>query len=166
MASSHFAPMWERTTMLKIIDNEHQSLCVTTGSRTASSNPTTILSTTAARLGTSSSTNHGASCPSDCANGPTGSDQWDLVLVQMIVQPNANRMELVIHCVRRVKNAAQIGGAGCDNGCRPQIGVKIFGLDRPIAQGHRTPLKASTDSPANLGLGCCSRRRDGCSLET
>jgi hypothetical protein len=22
----------------------------------------------------------GASCPSDCANGPTGSDQWDLVL--------------------------------------------------------------------------------------
>src|SRR3974390_2812658 len=57
------------------------SLCVTTGSRTASSNPTTILSTTAARLGTSSSTNHGASCPSDCANGPTGSDQWDLVLV-------------------------------------------------------------------------------------
>jgi len=66
--------------MLKIIDNEHQSLCVTTGSRTASSNPTTILSTTAARLGTSSSTNHGASCPSDCANGPTGSDQWDLVL--------------------------------------------------------------------------------------
>src|SRR3974390_1667023 len=56
------------------------SLCVTTGSRTASSNPTTILSTTAARLGTSSSTNQGASCPSDCANGPTGSDQWDLVL--------------------------------------------------------------------------------------
>src|SRR3974390_2760435 len=81
MASSHFAPMWDRTTMLKIIDNEHQSLCVTTGSRTASSNPTTILSTTAARLGTSSSTNHGASCPSDCANGPTGSDQWDLVLL-------------------------------------------------------------------------------------
>jgi hypothetical protein len=26
-----------------------------------------------------SSTSLGASCPSDCANGPTGSDQWDLV---------------------------------------------------------------------------------------
>jgi hypothetical protein len=24
-------------------------------------------------------TSLGASCPSDCANGPTGSDQWDLV---------------------------------------------------------------------------------------
>src|SRR3974377_1245990 len=57
------------------------SLCVTTGSRTESSNPTTILSTTAARLGTRSSPNHGASCPSECANGPTGSDQWELVLV-------------------------------------------------------------------------------------
>ncbi len=31
------------------------------------------------RHGTSSSTSLGASCPSDCANGPTGSDQWDLV---------------------------------------------------------------------------------------
>src|SRR5437660_12826536 len=34
------------------------------------------------RHGTSSSTKLGASCPSDCANGPTGSDQWDLVLYQ------------------------------------------------------------------------------------
>jgi hypothetical protein len=32
------------------------------------------------RHGTSSSISLGASCPSDCANGPTGSDQWDLVL--------------------------------------------------------------------------------------
>jgi hypothetical protein len=32
------------------------------------------------RHGTSLSTSLGASCPSDCANGPTGSDQWDLVL--------------------------------------------------------------------------------------
>src|SRR5262249_51766638 len=31
------------------------------------------------RHGTSSSISLGASCPSDCANGPTGSDQWDLV---------------------------------------------------------------------------------------
>jgi peptidoglycan/LPS O-acetylase OafA/YrhL len=40
----------------------------------------TISSTIAAKHGTSSSINHGASCPSDCANGRTGSDQWDLVL--------------------------------------------------------------------------------------
>src|SRR5262249_3957664 len=51
-----------------------------TGSPTASSNPTTISSTIVVRHGTSSSISLGASCPSDCANGPTGSDQWDLVL--------------------------------------------------------------------------------------
>src|SRR5262249_34096542 len=44
------------------------------------SNPTTISSTIVVRHGTSSSISLGASCPSDCANGPTGSDQWDLVL--------------------------------------------------------------------------------------
>ena len=57
------------------------SSCATTGSQTASSNPTTISSITAARHGTSSSINPGGSCPSDCAIGRTGSDQWDLVLV-------------------------------------------------------------------------------------
>jgi hypothetical protein len=40
----------------------------------------TISSITAAMPGTGSSTSHGASCPSDCANGRIGSDQWDLVL--------------------------------------------------------------------------------------
>src|SRR5438034_8696989 len=43
-------------------------------------NPTTISSTIVVRHGTSSSTSLGASCPSDCAKGPTGSDHWDLVL--------------------------------------------------------------------------------------
>src|SRR5262245_24723075 len=57
------------------------SLCATTGSPTASSNPTTISSTIAATLGTSSSISPGASCPSDCANGRTGSDQRELVLL-------------------------------------------------------------------------------------
>ncbi len=57
------------------------SSCVTTGSRTASSNPTTISSIIAVRPGTSSQINHGASCPSHCANGPMGSDQRDLVLL-------------------------------------------------------------------------------------
>src|SRR5262245_65387404 len=38
----------------------------------------TISSTIAATLGTSSSISPGASCPSDCANGRTGSDQWEL----------------------------------------------------------------------------------------
>src|SRR5262249_4707796 len=59
------------------------SLCATTGSRTASSNPTTISSTIAATLGTSSSISPGASCPLDCANGRTGSDQAELVLGAM-----------------------------------------------------------------------------------
>src|ERR1700747_3632682 len=72
--------MTDRTRALNVIDNEHQSSCATTGSPTASSNPTTISSTIVVRHGTSSSISLGASCPSDCANGPTGSDQWDLVL--------------------------------------------------------------------------------------
>src|ERR1035441_10605633 len=58
------------------------STCATTGSPTVFSNPMTISSTIAAKHGTSSSINHGASCPSDCANGRTGSDQGDLVLVR------------------------------------------------------------------------------------
>src|SRR5262249_6591343 len=58
------------------------SSCATTGSPTASSNPTTISSTIVVRHGTSSSISLGASCPSDCANGPTGSDQWDLVSIR------------------------------------------------------------------------------------
>src|SRR5262245_2081318 len=63
------------------------SFCATTGSRTASSNPTTISSTIAATLGTSSSISPGASCPLDCANGRTGSDQWELVLGRLIRPP-------------------------------------------------------------------------------
>src|SRR5262249_38699825 len=39
------------------------------------------LVTIVVRHGTSSSISLGASCPSDCANGPTGSDQWDLVSI-------------------------------------------------------------------------------------
>ena len=55
------------------------SSCATTGSPTASSNPTTNSSTIAARLGTTSSISPGESCPSDCATGRTGSDHWELV---------------------------------------------------------------------------------------
>jgi DDE superfamily endonuclease len=55
------------------------SSCAITGSRTGSSNHTTISSTIVARPGTSSSISLGASCPSDCANGRTSSDQWDSV---------------------------------------------------------------------------------------
>src|SRR5262249_8556640 len=56
------------------------SSCATTGFQTESSNHTTISSTIVARPGTSSSISLGASCPSDCANGRTSSDQWDSVL--------------------------------------------------------------------------------------
>ena len=51
------------------------SSCAKIGYPTASSTPTTISSTTAARPGTSSSISHGTSCPSDCATGRIGSDQ-------------------------------------------------------------------------------------------
>ena len=51
------------------------NICATTGSRTASSNPTTISSITAAMPGIRSSTAPGKSCPSDYACGHMGSDQ-------------------------------------------------------------------------------------------
>src|SRR5271166_1540180 len=56
------------------------SSCAKTGSQIGSSNPSTTSSTTAARLGTSSSINPGGSCPSECATGPTGPNQRVLVL--------------------------------------------------------------------------------------
>ena len=46
-----------------------------TGCRTGSSNPTKTSSRCAAKPGTTSSTNHGRSCPSACAHGRMGSDQ-------------------------------------------------------------------------------------------
>ena len=51
------------------------SSCATIGSRTASLDPTTKSSTTAATLGTSSSISLGGSCPSECENGQKGSNQ-------------------------------------------------------------------------------------------
>ena len=51
----------------------------TTGCRTGSSALTSRSSIIAARLGTSSSTSPGSSCPSACATGLTGSDQCTLV---------------------------------------------------------------------------------------
>ena len=56
------------------------SSCAITGSRTGCSHPTPILSTIAARPGTSSSSGPGRSCPSAYATGPMGSDQRKLVL--------------------------------------------------------------------------------------
>ena len=57
------------SSVLKIIDNEHQSSCVRIGCQTGSSNPSTISSTTAAMPGIHSSTNPGRSCPSRSATG-------------------------------------------------------------------------------------------------
>ena len=72
-------PLPPKSPELNPVENIWQSSCATTGSQIACSNPTTISSTIAAMLGTSSSISPGRSGPSDCANGPTGSDQWDLV---------------------------------------------------------------------------------------
>jgi hypothetical protein len=54
-----------------------------TGSRTASSNPMMISSTTAATLGENCRTDHGRSCPSVGGNRPMSSDQRGLVLTAM-----------------------------------------------------------------------------------
>ena len=72
----------DRTPASNIVDNEHQSSCAITGSRTGCSHPTPTLSTIAARPGTSSSSGPGRSCPSAYATGPMGSDQRKLVLAQ------------------------------------------------------------------------------------
>ena len=50
--------------------------CGTTGSQTASSRPTRKSSTIAAMHGTNLLISLGPSCPSDCANGHIGSNQW------------------------------------------------------------------------------------------
>jgi hypothetical protein len=57
------------------------------------------------RHGTSSSTSLGASCPSDCANGPTGSDQWDLVLSghDTLEECKAHLSETYLHLDRVVE---------------------------------------------------------------
>src|SRR5262245_51683338 len=68
---------WTRA--LNVIDNEHQSSCVRIGCQTGFSNPSTISSTTAATLGTHSSTNPGRLCPSRDATGQqsvTQSEDW------------------------------------------------------------------------------------------
>ena len=56
----------------------HSGSCATTGSRTASSNPTTTFSTAAASPGTSASTSPGKSSPSEQESGPIGRDQRGL----------------------------------------------------------------------------------------
>src|SRR4051812_15180769 len=56
------------------------STCARTGSQTGSSLPTPTWSTIAVRLGTSSSTAPGSSCPLACASGLTGPNHRDLVL--------------------------------------------------------------------------------------
>jgi hypothetical protein len=72
-------PLPPKCPELNPVENVWQFLR-TIGSPIASSNPTTISSTIAVGLGTSSSISHGASCPSDCDNGRTGYNYWDLVL--------------------------------------------------------------------------------------
>src|SRR6476659_3599610 len=61
------------------------STCARTGSQTGSSLPTPTWSTIAVRLGTSSSTAPGSSCPSACASGLTGPNHRDLVLYHVLV---------------------------------------------------------------------------------
>ena len=76
---------WHLTPKLAIPDNSKPGAAATiarvepggeclaihapTGCRTGSSNPTKTSSRCAAKPGTTSSTNHGRSCPSACANG-------------------------------------------------------------------------------------------------
>src|SRR5262249_4380011 len=107
------------------------SSCATTGSPTASSNPTTISSTIVVRHGTSSSTSLGASCPSDCANGPTGSDQWDLVLrvpASRVRVPNGRRLLLTHECYTRLEGVYShewcergVAAGGSGHGCAGRL---------------------------------------------
>src|SRR5271166_3432362 len=60
----------DRALTSKLLDYEHQSSCATIGSQTGSSNLSTTSSTTAAMIGTSSSTNPGGSCQSASEIGP------------------------------------------------------------------------------------------------
>ena len=75
-----------------VIDNEHQSSCATTGSRTVSSSPTRTYSITAVMHGTDLSISLGPSCPSGCASGHIGSDRWASVLGIALSTNRKNRV--------------------------------------------------------------------------
>jgi len=66
-------PLPPKCPELNPVENIWQYIA-TTGSRTVSSNPTTISSIIAVTPGIPLSTDPGRSCPSDCANGRTSSN--------------------------------------------------------------------------------------------
>src|SRR4051812_3991817 len=96
------------------------SSCVTTGCRTACSNPIQTSSITAATRGTGSPITLGALCPSDYGIGRTGSDQRVLVLaagVHIARRDNLGRV-LGAHLaaaspkkVRALYGSARVGAA-------------------------------------------------------
>jgi len=110
------------------------SSCATIGSQIASSNPTTISSTIAVRPGTSSSISHGASCPSDCANGRTGSNHWDLVLVSDLT----SRMHCLTH-LREATSSAHFPVSNTSASLGPQM-TKWLSLGSRCAARHPTSV--------------------------
>src|SRR5260370_253905 len=136
------------------------SSCATTGSPTASSNPTTISSTIVVRHGTSSSTSLGASCPSDCANGRTSSDQWDSVLAPD--EPDARRFLLKLIADKREdyydrRDAASVlGQFNLTDDDLPAFRPLIFDADPEFIGGPRLSVgpvgKNFTRGPRSLFL--------------
>src|SRR3954447_17852658 len=90
-----------------IVDNEHQSFCVTTGCPAACSPPTGTSSITAATPGTGSSTNLGSSCPSASGTGPMHDDQRGLVVDHSCASDRAKARNNTHEAVRKLAPNSQ-----------------------------------------------------------
>ena len=131
----------------KIVDNEHQSSCARTGYPTASSNPTTTSSPSAATPGTGSSISHGRSCPSVSATGPIGRDQGVLVLYmkplrQVFCDRHRNRVSakiVVLSDVRSEPASSSWPIAVCTSGWRIVLNaVRRIGCNQYVP---RSPVR-------------------------
>ena len=95
------------------------SLCGRTGSRTASSNPSTISSPTAARPGTRASTNRRKSCPSPGAIGPSSVNQCE------------DWYEAITPCCPTSADGPQ----------QLQVAYPLCGFGKPVADGPTVPVE-------------------------
>src|SRR3954452_19967994 len=95
-------------------------------------------STTAARRGTSSPIGPGSSCPSDCATGLTGSDQWDLVLTDI------SQIDSVLARFRSaITGGPRVVAAKCETHLSPACKRERSTADPAAVEGHHPPFETA-----------------------
>jgi hypothetical protein len=123
-----------------------------TGSRKASSNPTNQSLTSPAKSGTGSSISLGASCPSECVNGHTGSSQRVLVLT---LSQSFTRSWWPSNYLSQIAMAASLTKPGFSSRVERAIHKSAFKNLRLSVRGSRLPFRppaqtlstAPTDHP-------------------